>query len=288
MDSPPLSEIILEALHHMTRPTMTSHLAALSPDFCTPKRSGIPPSVQKALLSFSNENNLFLNPALLTTESARPKEEGLLESAIVSFTKAMSTALQAGPSAQPPVSTVAHDRDMLRFGRMYGAIPAPSCSRGPDCSVNRVRLCPPGGRCLQVYLTPAEHEACLEDNSKVNSIGEGLCLLCVRSCAAALTEFYDSTISNVDQIPRQVGLPLPCSNLVDVAGGYNSATFGRCTPIQVSPAIASHSIVAPCFDLLRCVYDPHSETWRVDQSAIEFNPTCRPNGQRTRAASTSH
>lgn len=288
MGKAPLSDTILEALFHLGRPSASSHLAALSPEFAESKKTGLPPSVQKAILAFSaSENNLFLNPKLMTTESALPESEGLLETAIASFVAAMTSTSQAGGMAQPPVSTVAHDREMLRFGRTYGSVAAPDCSRGSDCSVNRVRMAPPE-RCLQVYLTPAEHEACLEDNANVDKIGPGLCLLCIRSCVAASCEYYNNTVSNIDQLPRQCGVPLPCCNLIDVAGGYRSETFGACTPLGVSPAITAHSLVGPSFDLLRCVYEAHTESWRVDQSAIEWGVGSRhPNGGRTRAASTS-
>ena len=90
----------------------------------------------------------------------------------------------------------------------------------------------------------------------------------------------------MDQLPRQC-LALPCANLVDAPGGYRGATFGECTPIAVSPAITTHCLVAPNFDRLRCVYDPSTEQWRVDQSAIEWtgHESGRPNGQRIQEAS---
>ena len=57
-------------------------------------------------------------------------------------------------------------------------------------------------------------------------------------------------VSSVDQLPRH-SLALPCSNLVDAPGGYRGSTFGECTPVSVSPAITTHSLVAPNFDKLR-------------------------------------
>jgi hypothetical protein len=75
---------------------------------------------------------------------------------------------------------------------------------------------------------------------------------------------------------------MPFTNLVDCQGGYRSETFGSCTPIAVSPAVAPTCLVAPNFDILRCVYDAQTKQWSVDQSAIEWSGIPRPNAERTR------
>jgi hypothetical protein len=166
----------------------------------------IPPSVQDALLSFAKESNLFLNPTLLTTEEPLDEGDSLFESALMAFSASIQS--RGRQVVQVPVSTVSHERNMLKFNRMYGSKPAPLCCRGADCCVNRVRFCPPadaegGGQSLGIYLTPAEEDMCIENPDKLDDIGEGLCLLCTRSCTSALTQHYSNYITSVDQVPRE-------------------------------------------------------------------------------------
>ena len=254
-----------------------------------PDKTRIPPSVKRAADAFETpptEPNGFLNPSLLTSEKPIDEGETLFECALAAFASSIQSRAQH-QILQPPVSTVSHDREMLRFNRMYGPdTPAPGCLRGTDCCVNRLRFCPPAdlegkGQQLGIYLTPAEHDLCLENPKKLEDIGPGLCLLCTRSCTSALVQHYSNYVTNVDQLPRQCGVPMPCTNLVDCPGGYKAETFGSCAPIHASPAVAPTCLVAPNFDLLYCAYDAASEKWRVDQSAIEWSGIPVPNGQRT-------
>lgn len=166
----------------------------------------IPPSVQDALVSFAKETNLFLNPTLLTSEEPLDKGETLFESALMAFSSSIQS--RGRQVTQVPVSTVSHERLMLKFNREYGGKPAPLCCRGADCSVNRVRFCPPadtegGGQSLGIYLTPAEEDMCIENPEKLAEIGDGLCILCTRSCTSALVQHYSNYITNTDQVPRE-------------------------------------------------------------------------------------
>ena len=202
----PLSELILEALFHLQHPSPTSLLQHLTPELPPSRKTGLPPSVERAVLAFAqSENNLFLNPAMMTTECVEESDGGLLESAVVAFCRAIQST-QGRRMAQPPLSFVAHDREMLRFGRVYGSTPAPNCARGEDCCVNRVRMCPPG-RCLQVYLPPELHDKCIEDPRHLETVGSDLCLLCIRSMVAALTMDSRNKASRLP-VPAQIVPPI--------------------------------------------------------------------------------
>ena len=141
---------------------------------------------------------------MMTTECVEESDGGLLESAVVAFCRAIQST-QGRRMAQPPLSFVAHDREMLRFGRVYGSTPAPNCARGEDCCVNRVRMCPPG-RCLQVYLPPELHDKCIEDPRHLETVGSDLCLLCIRSMVAALTMDSRNKASRLP-VPAQINPP---------------------------------------------------------------------------------
>ena len=163
----------------------------------------------------------------------------------------------------------------------------------------------------KVYFTPQEHDAALENPGKptlprllsgtlanfvhpdiCDTIGSDLCLLCLRSFAAALVEHYDGAVTT-SRLPRETAIALPCYNLIDQLGGYRRELFGRCSPVESSPAVTSECIVAPNLPLLECVYNASTEMWHVDQSVnaplsqrlparLLLTPGCRRSSTRAR------
>lgn len=209
----------------------------------------VPPSVRQTLLDFTNKP-AYTTGLPFVTLGVPPVVDPVAPLGYQTI-EGIAT-VNVHPPAFIPVSTVVHERQMLRWDD-----PAHPCCAGPDCVAAKLDDAPGP---LPFYVPPRCKRPEYEQPA--------FCLLCIRADAAAVADVYESVVasSQLELGRAAVALP-PFQNLVGCEDGYYEAALGVrpstriFTPVAiVGPDVPLRVAAAP--DGVQC----------VDQSVAEWRP----------------
>lgn len=213
-----------------------------------PRAQKLPPSVQRLL-------DEFTSPPAYTTgmpfvRLGVPPSPGPMGNLGYQTIDGIAT-VNVQPPACIPVSTVVHERQMLRWDD-----DAHLCSSGDGCVAARLEGAPgplpyyvPMGCKRSEYEQPA------------------FCLLCIRADAAAVSTVYQSVVKSSQlELGRAAVVLPPFQNLVNCPDGYYEAALGVRPSTHIFTPVA---VVGPSVPL---VVAESGGVKYVDQSAAEWTP----------------
>lgn len=215
-----------------------------------PRDAGsVPPSIRRALEDFTN-TPAYTTGMPFVRLGVAPRVDPVAPLGYQTI-EGIAT-VNVHPPACIPVSTVVHERQMLRWDD-----PQCLCSSGADCVAARLD----GAPGPLPYYVPA---GCRRSDYEQPAF----CLLCIRADAAAVSAVYESVVSSSQmELGRAAVVLPPFQNLVNCEDGYYEAALGVRPSTRIFTPVA---IVGPDVPLL--VATAANGVKYVDQSAAEWRP----------------